>query len=278
MYFQKTNHYSKKGLGSLVLLASLFEHHLALMCACAPSLRAIITREMKNLVSKSLFTDKQQRKKMIKQALRIESPDINELPPRVRSPSFDAVHTLSLTQRPAEGVGTLVPVAYGGDGIRLDEERTPGAPLTPTLTRPDRVLRLSGLSRLSGFSRFTLQREGFQPRTSLLPANSRTPLRQPSQPEMRETSFNRTEPAPPPTPTEEIDPAMNPKFVACRGCGGYHEHGYRHDGSSRQKGRGSGTANWWGRGTERIKSWRGSRSQSISVYADPDELRGDTWT
>jgi hypothetical protein len=261
-----------------VLIASLFEHHLALICACAPSLRAIISREMKNIVSKSLFTDKQQRKKMIKQALRIESPDINELPPAVRSPSFDAVHTLSLTQRPTEGVGSLVAVAYGGDGLRIDEERVPGAPLTPTLTHPDRVLRLSGLSRLSGFSRFTLQRGWHEPRGSLLPSNSRTPLRQASQPEMRETSFNRTEPAPPPL-AEEIDPAMNPKFVACRGCGGYHEHGFRHGAttSSRQRQRGSGTVNWWGRGTEVVRSWRGSRSQSISVYADPDELRDGAW-
>jgi hypothetical protein len=262
-------------------VASLFEHHLALICACAPSLRAFISREMKNIVSKSLFADKQTRKKMIKQALRIESPDINELPPRIRSPSFDAVHILSLTVRP-EALGSLVPVAYEGDGIRVEEERVHGEPLTPTLTHPDRVLRLSGLSRLSGFSRFTLQRGRHQARTSLLPSNSRTPLRQPTQPEMTQTSFsfNRTEPAPPPTPPEEIDPAMNPKFVACRGCGGYHEHGYRHGASSsaRQRLRGSVTMNWWGRGTETVRSWAaGSRRQSINVYADPDELRDGAW-
>jgi hypothetical protein len=241
------------------------------MCACAPALRAVISREIK-----SIFIDKTRRKQKIKQVLRMDTPDINELspPPQVRSPSFDAVHTLSLTERQTEGMGVMVAVAYEGNGLGLDVESNPRAPRTPTLTRPERVLRLSGFSRMSGFSRFASSISSSPPpplpQQSLLSSSSKTPLRQP-EPEMveREISTNRTAPLSP-----EIDPAMDPKFVACRGCGGYHEHGFSH-GNSRS--RSSLTVNWWGRGTERIKSWRASRRQSISVYGNPDELRNEDW-
>jgi hypothetical protein len=218
----------------------------------------------------------------IKHCLRIASPDINEMPPpRVRSPSFDAVHALSLTTQPAQGIGNLVAVAYENDGLRplANEERRPHSPKTPILSHPERVLRMSGFSRLSTFSRWTPVGVRTQAsRASLL--GTRDLLTRDPEKEIEYMSYDTTPPLPP-LATEELDPALNPKFVACRGCGGYHEHGFSHGAPKSSTVRWSGRLNWWStvkRGSGAMNWWhargrgRDGETQSISVYADPDEL------
>jgi hypothetical protein len=245
-----------------------------LICACAPALRPVLSREvvprLKNM--RSFVSDSKWRH--FEDSLFRASPEINEGPTRVRSPSFDAVHRLGLAS-PASipafnGVGSFVASAYETDPIRehWDMETRPETPKTPTLTHPGRILRLSGLSRMSRSttaSRIRGKAAEVLGTGDLISDNS--------------TSDSDGVPEFPP----ELDPALNPKFVACRGCGGYHEHGFSHTAPLPK--RTSGTRGWWKQATKATKGKgveRGRREQredeerdvqSINVYLDDDELR-----
>lgn len=65
------------------------------------------------------------------------------------------------------------------------------------------------------------------------------------------------------------DPAMSPGFVACRGCGKFHPHGFSHtDDSSRASGNGA----WWMKSASKVTPSLSQRRESQSTFfMDEDE-------
>jgi hypothetical protein len=162
----------------------------------------------------------------------------------------------------------LVAVAYepGHPGIPIHLDLTPQSPLnfpSAVFRRPESMsMRHSGLS-----SRFTMWTGLRTTHTTILDAElghsvaSRESIEDevPDLPDIYKTSASPIMSA-----RAFSDPAMSPGFVACRGCGKYHEHGFRHTNERK-----SGSGAWWRAGSVRSK-WTRRESQS-TFFMEEDE-------
>ncbi|QDS72065.1 hypothetical protein FKW77_002854 [Venturia effusa] len=278
-------------IGGLAIIASLFEYHLALMCACAPSFRQVFL-EVSHMIS-------------------ARSSDITEKPRTIQtndsqrpitSLSFREVHTSGLGNGPGErSTSPLVAVAYepGTPGIPIHLDISLQSPLRfPSAvwrtSSPDNLDKL-GLRRSGLSSRVTLcsgprtagtsivdreSAQSFSSRGSIvdelpeLPTIFR-PLPTPIFPTSPISLSNRSTLSHMSTITQP-DPAMSPGFVACRGCGKFHPHGFSHaDDASR----GSGSGAWWRHSKSKVSSslWRRRESQS-TFFMDDDEGSEGPWS
>jgi hypothetical protein len=168
----------------------------------------------------------------------------------------------------------LIAVAYepGHPGIPIHLDLTPQSPLS----FPSAVFRGSeraGLrnSRLS--SRFTIGSSLRTMGTSSLDSEMGHSVvsRDSMKDEITELPdiYKASAPASPrsthPLQISTMDPSMSPGFVACRGCGKYHPHGFSHTKDERNSGSGA----WWRTGSVRTK-WRRRESQS-TFFMEEDE-------
>jgi hypothetical protein len=161
----------------------------------------------------------------------------------------------------------LVAVAYepGHPGIPIHLDLTPQNPLSfpsPVVRSPEWLyLRSSGLSRFTAWS--GLRTTG----TSLLdPEMGHSVVSRPSmEDDVPDLPAVYMTPASPRSASQRsMDPSMSSGFVACRGCGQYHSHGFSHTNE-----RNSGSGAWWRAGSVRTK-WRRRESQS-TFFMDEDE-------
>lgn len=219
----------------------------------------------------------------------------------VATPSSSEIHTAGL----GHGVGgpramsPLVAVAYsepGHPGIPIRLDLTPQSPLSfPSAVwrskSPDTLgrsgIRSSGLS-----SRFTiwsgLQTAGtsiqdvetgesdhsrhsieFEDEVPELP-DIYKPFASPLVPQSP-----RSTKLPSLSPSQRLtmqDPATSPGYVACRGCGQYHPHGFSH---AKEDSRSSGSGAWWRNSTVKSKSlWKRRESQSTFFMEEDESSEG----
>lgn len=217
----------------------------------------------------------------------VETPDSQMA---FASPSFSEIHTAGL----GHGLGgpramsPLVAVAYevGHPGIPIHLDLTPQSPLsfpsavwrsiTPN-TFERSGLRSSGLS-----SRFTVWSGLRTTGTSLLDPESGHSVNswgsiEDEVPELPAIFRPLATPMLPTSPTSlshmstitQPDPTMSPGFVACRGCGKFHRHGFSHE---KDDSRNSGSGAWWRNSKSKVSSslWQRRESQS-TFFMDEDE-------
>jgi hypothetical protein len=111
---------------------------------------------------------------------------------------------------------------------------------SPTLP-PESRYRLSGLSWITGGGRKShwsgprtpgteIRRQSTGGRTT--PKSPTSPSREsftlPRSPGLSSIDVSEQPEVPPRAKMRQIDPALNPGYVACRGCGQYHPYGFRH--------------------------------------------------
>ncbi|TLD32443.1 hypothetical protein E2P81_ATG05419 [Venturia nashicola] len=271
-------------IGGLTILASLFEYHLALICACAPSLRQIFLEITHTITARAAdIAEKPQTFETPESQIAFGSPSLSEIHTSGLGPGFGG---------PPRAMSPLVAVAYelGQPGIPIHLDLTPQSPLSfpssvwrsTTPNTIDRLeLRSSGLS-----SRFTIWSGLRTTRNSVLdpelghsvaslgslkdevpdlPAIFR-PLATPifaSSPISLSHGSTIMQP----------DPAMVPGFVACRSCGKYHAHGFSH---ADDTARNSGSGAWWRYSKSKMTSslWQRRESQSTFFREGDDSSEG----
>jgi hypothetical protein len=257
-----TNHNSTPlGIGGLVILASLFEYHLALMCACAPSLRPVFKQ-----VASGWATAKRE---ITEKPRRVETPESGK---DLIAPTLKEIHTTGLGNGAAgtRPMSPLVAVAYevGHPGIPIHLDLGPRSPcsLPSPIREPERLcLRNSGLSRFTAWSELRTQETSMLESPSIPDAEtSTTHSDEENVPELPDV-YKSTRSATP----RPIGLTLNPVFIACGGCGQYHSHGFSHqdDGNS-------GSGAWWKAGSMRNK-WTRRESQSTFFMGEDEDESSD---